>query len=105
MLVWFILSLGSAIASSILEPASIQLVCTAGGTKLIDTTGDDGEPRLSATGDCPLCAATAAPPPAATTRFEKPSPLAHALQPIAAAHIASATAPPLPSRGPPPVLL
>jgi len=27
--------------------------------------------------------------------------LSHALQPIAAAHIALATAPPLPSRGPP----
>jgi len=37
--------------------------------------------------------------------FEAASPLAHALQPLSLAHIASLTAPPLPSRGPPVFLL
>ncbi|NBO82929.1 MAG: hypothetical protein EBU75_08900 [Betaproteobacteria bacterium] len=75
VLVWFALFMGSAIASSIIKP------------------------------DCPLCASVSAPPPPLTVHFEKLTPLAHALHPIAAAHIASATAPPLPSRGPPTSLL
>jgi len=51
--------------------------------------------------DCPLCMSLAFPPAPLALQVVKPSPLSHALQPIAAAHIASATAPPLPSRGPP----
>jgi hypothetical protein len=48
-----------------------------------------------------LCLSVAFPPTPLALQVVKPSPLSHALQPIAAAHIASATAPPLPSRGPP----
>jgi hypothetical protein len=35
------------------------------------------------------------------TALTQPSPLAHVMPPIAAAHMAALTAPPLPSRGPP----
>ena len=102
VLVWFALFLGSAIASTIFKPESLQMVCTAsGGMKMVDMTGDDGELKASASMDCPLCASVTAPPPTLTVQFEKFSPLAHALHLIAAAHIASVTAPPLPSRGPP----
>ncbi len=102
VLVWFALFLGSAIASTVIKPGSMQMVCTAGGgMKMIDMTGDDGELKASASMDCPLCASVTAPPPPLSVHFEKLSPLAHALQPIAAAHIASVSAPPLPSRGPP----
>jgi hypothetical protein len=84
----------------------MQMVCsTGGGMKVVDLSGDDGEPKTSASMDCPLCASVTAPPSPLTVHFEKPSPLAHALLPIAAAHIASVTAPPLPSRGPPTPLL
>jgi hypothetical protein len=48
-----------------------------------------------------LCMAVGIPTDPISSQFIKPSSLAHALQPIAAAHIAAATAPPLPSRGPP----
>jgi hypothetical protein len=48
-----------------------------------------------------MCLLVALPPSSNGMAFVKPSALAHALHPIAAAHIAAATAPPLPSRGPP----
>ena len=68
--------------------------------KLVDSNGDS-DAKLTANMDCPLCAAVTGPPPSKSVQFEKFSPLAHSLHPIAAAHIASVTAPPLPSRGPP----
>jgi hypothetical protein len=52
-----------------------------------------------------LCASISAPPPALNTALTQPSPLAHVMQPLAAAHIAALTAPPLPSRGPPELFL
>lgn len=101
VLVWFALFLGSAIAASIVKPGNLQMVCSSGGMmKLVDSSGDEGVQPLSKM-DCPLCASVSAPPPSSQILFEKPSSLAHSMLPLSAAHIASATAPPLPSRGPP----
>ncbi len=106
VLVWFALFLGSAIASTVIKPENLQMVCATGGVmKLVNTSSDDGKVNVSASMDCPLCASVAAPPPPLSVHFEKLSPLAHALQPVAAAHIASVTSPPLPSRGPPALFL
>jgi hypothetical protein len=69
--------------------------------KLMDITGEDGEPKASSSMYCPLCSSVATTLFPASAFFEKLSPLSHALQPKAAAHIASITSPPLPSRGPP----
>jgi hypothetical protein len=101
VLVWFALFVGSAMAAPLINSGSLQMVCSSdGGMKMVDTGDSDGEIKLSKPMDCPLCASVTA-PPAHTVHFDSPSPLAHALQPVAAAHLASATAPPLPSRGPP----
>jgi hypothetical protein len=106
VLVWFALYLGSAVASSVINPGTMQMLCSADGVmKMVDMPGNDGEFKTTAGMDCPLCAAVTAPPPPLSANFEKHSPLGHALQPVAAAHIASLTAPPLPSRGPPDSLL
>jgi hypothetical protein len=106
VLAWFALFLGSAVASTVIKPGGMQMVCSAGGgMKMIDVDGDGGEAKASASMDCPLCAAVAALPTRSSSLFIKPSALEHALHPIAAAHIVALTAPPLPSRGPPSFLL
>jgi hypothetical protein len=101
VLVWFALSVGVAIASPVVNPHGMDLVCTSTGSMKLVVQGDDDVAASSHTLDCPLCASISAPPPVLNTSLTQPSPLAHALQPLAAAHIAAITAPPLPSRGPP----
>jgi len=105
VLVWFALSVGVAIASPIVNPHGMDLVCTSTGSMKLVVQGDDEVPASSHTLDCPLCASISAPPPAINTSLTQPSPLAHAVQRIAAAHIAALPAPPLPSRGPPVLFL
>jgi len=105
VLVWFALSLGVAIASPVLNPKGMDMVCTGTGVMKLVVQGDDDSTASAKTMDCPLCMSMTAPPPEFNTTLTQPSPLAHALQPLAAAHIAAITAPPLPSRGPPALFL
>lgn len=105
VLAWFALSMGTAIASPFVHPQSVQLVCSASGDVkvVIGGGGDDGAQSAGGhTPDCPLCVHSggAAPPPCAHA-LPLVQPLAHALEPLAAAHIAARTAAPLPARGPP----
>lgn len=102
VLVWFALSLGVAVASPMVNPVEMELVCTSAGAMKVLVKTDDGVKELSGhTLDCPLCAISGAPPLANRLEAEPPHPLSHALQPLAAAHIAARTAAPLPARGPP----
>jgi len=102
VLVWFALSLGVAMASSLVAPKATELVCTSGGMlKLVAVDGTDSAAPSHGQLDCALCMPMALPPAPCAVPLLQISPLSHALQPVAAAHIASATAPPLPSRGPP----
>jgi hypothetical protein len=104
VLAWFALFLASAVASPVIKPGGVQMVCSAGGgMKLIDVDGNGGEVKASASMDCPLCAPVVVPLQSGSTTFDHASPLAHSLHPVAAAIIAAQTAPPLPSRGPPAV--
>ncbi|RZI94474.1 MAG: DUF2946 domain-containing protein [Variovorax sp.] len=107
VLAWFVLSLGVAVASPVVKPQAMELVCsTAGAVKVIVQT-DDGAQEVGSSSpmshmDCPLCVLTGAPPPA-TPLADVPAvqPLGRAVQPIPAARLAAATAAPLPARGPP----
>jgi hypothetical protein len=102
LLVWFILSLGIAAASPWVSPKTMDLVCTSGGFVKVVISDNDGTVQAPVhTMDCALCMVVGIPPSLVSSQHIKPSSLSHALQPIAAAHIAAATAPPLPSRGPP----
>jgi hypothetical protein len=102
VLAWFALFLGASTATAAMKSDQLQMVCSPGGVmKWVDPDGQEAALEIGAGMDCPLCASVTVPAPAAVKAFEDLSPLAHALQPLAAAHIASSTAPPLPSRGPP----
>ena len=104
VLAWFVLSIGVAVASPLVQPQAITLVCSAGGAMKILVTLDDGSAQDLGTAslDCPLCLSMGAPPPPFQRHTAAPvHPLSHALRPLAAAHIAERTAAPLPARGPP----
>ena len=102
VLVWFALSIGVAIASPLVQPQAMELICTSMGMLKIQAPSDDGSPDVaSKTLDCPLCASLSAPPPVAQIPPEPVQPLAYVLQGIPAAHIAALTAVPPPARGPP----
>ena len=102
VLAWFVLSIGVAIASPIVKPQSMQLVCSASGVvKLQADTGDDDAGALRATLDCPLCAAVGAPPPQVSLQVLAPMGLSYALHHAVTAQPPRRTAAPLPPRGPP----
>lgn len=103
-LAWFVLSLGVAVASPIIQPHDILLVCTGAGAMKVLVKADDGS--TSELGgkamDCPLCTPmTALLPPVSHAALGPAQPLSYALQGVAAVHGVARTAAPLPARGPP----
>jgi hypothetical protein len=101
VLVWFALSIGVAIASPIVKPQSMEVICSGSGVMKLLVKSDEGSKVVSLhTPDCSLCASAYA-PPIMQWSIEPVQPLAHVLQSIAAAHIASRTAAAPPARGPP----
>ena len=102
-LLWFIMSLGAAMASPLVNSQSTELICSGSGVMKLLVKNADGSSTEVASRmlDCPLCATVSAPPPAVTVSVEPAQPLAHVLQPIPAAHTAARAAAPLPARGPP----
>lgn len=102
VLAWVVLSIGVAVASPIVKPQTLELICSGSGVMKIVVQTDDGSTRPSAhTLDCSLCANIASPPPMARASAEPAHPLSYALRPTVEAHLAWATAAPLPARGPP----
>lgn len=102
VLVWFALSIGVAIASPLVKPQAIELICSGSGAmKVLVKTGDGSTEAGSHALDCPLCASSSAPPPVSRQSVEPAQPPACMLRSIPAARIASLTAAPLPARGPP----
>ena len=103
VLAWFVLALGVALASPILKPQDILLVCTGNGVMKVLVQAEDGSASEVADNSmhCPLCGPMVAPPPIFFSAAEPVHPLAYSLQAIPSAHIAARTAAPLPARGPP----
>lgn len=100
VLAWFVLVVGFAAAAPIVQPQSLDVICSGGTMKLVvQGDADEGQAPATVSLDCPLCMSVA-PPPAVVT-FAEPQPLGRALQSIPAAHIAAFTRPALPARGPP----
>lgn len=104
MLAWFMLSLGVAFASPLIHPRSMELVCSStGAIKAIVHTDDGMREESPMAMDCPLCAASGAPPAVIALHLPGPLPLGHSVQSIPSARIAAATRAPMPARGPPPL--
>lgn len=103
VLAWFALTLGVAVASPLVHPITMEMVCSAGGSMKVVAIDDDGKAVQAGhhTLDCPMCLAATLPAPPVNVRMELPQPLAYALRPIVAAHIAALVGAPLPPRGPP----
>lgn len=103
VLVWLALSIGVAVASPIVKPQGMALICTGTGVMKVLLKADDGSSQEVATKtlDCPLCATVGAPPPVTRLNAEPVQPLAYVMQGIPAAHIAALTGAPPPARGPP----
>ncbi len=102
VLVWFALSIGVAIASPLVKPQAMELICSGTGVMKVLVKSDDGSKAVTShTLDCPLCASIGAPPPLARLSAAPVSPLAYMLQSIPATHLAALTAAPPPARGPP----
>jgi len=102
VLVWFALSIGVAIASPIVKPQAMELICSGSGVMKLLIKNDQGSEVVSLhTLDCSLCATGYAPPPIVQWNVEPMQPLGHVLQSIPAARIAALTAAPPPGRGPP----
>jgi len=102
VLVWFALSIGVAIASPIVKPQSMELICSGAGVMKLLVKSDDGSQAQSThTLDCPLCATPGAPPPAARLQAAPLPLLARALPAELPAPRADRVAAPLPARGPP----
>jgi hypothetical protein len=102
VLAWFALSLGVAIASPLVKPADIEVICSGSGAIKLLVKGDAGNGKTAShTLECPLCGSTGAPPPVVRTDLAFVPVLGHAVQSIPAARIAALTSAPLPARGPP----
>ncbi len=102
VLAWFVLVLAVAGTSPLIH--SVEFVCTPDGLMKTVVVDDDGE--LQAVGaqhalDCSLCLPAMLPAVPRSVAASMPQPLAHALLPAAAAHIAALVGAPLPPRGPP----
>lgn len=100
VLAWFALSIGVAIASPVVKPQGLELICSGTAIKLLAKSDDGGKPVLGHTLDCPLCGALAAPPSTEST-LTQALPVGHELRSIPAARIDALTAAPMPARGPP----
>lgn len=102
VLVWFALSIGVAIASPMVRPQGMQLICSGAGAMKVIVNSDDGKvPVTSHTLSCPLCASIGAPPPLDIVVFGLSAPQAFAAPIFGADAVLFTLAAPPPARGPP----
>lgn len=65
VLAWFTLALGVAVASPLVNPQYVELVCSGSQVKAMLLTEQGAVELGAASLDCPLCLTASAPPPPA----------------------------------------
>jgi len=102
VLAWFVLTLGAASAAPVVHPATMALVCSEGGAKVVLVDRDGAAVHGKGhTLDCPLCLPAAAPPAIMVQRTPAPQPSGAAPAIFRAARTTASAGAPLPPRGPP----
>jgi len=102
VLAWLVLTLGAAVASPLVQPQWMEMVCTSmGGMQWVELGSDDAVAASPHALDCPMCLVLAPPPVPLALHLAQPQPLGRALQPVVSARIAALVGAPLPPRGPP----
>lgn len=102
VLAWLVLTLGVAVASPMVQPKMLEMVCTsAGGMQMVELGGDEQMAASPHALDCPMCLVLTPPPVSLALHLAQPQPLGRALQPVVSARIAALVGAPLPPRGPP----
>lgn len=102
VLAWFLMATGVAVASPIVQPQSMEVVCSSSGIARILVQTDEGPVELGTQGiDCPLCL-LAGPVPASDPLLVHTTVtwLRLVVRPVPAPDLASMAVPP-PARGPP----
>lgn len=104
VLAWFVLALGVAVASPVVQPRAMEIVCSGtgtGATKILLHTSS-GTLELGEHGsECPLCLVSGAPPAYLSSFSPVLMPLTHASALLFSSPVVAATAAPPPARGPP----
>ena len=101
VLAWFALALGAAIASPLVQPAGLDVVCSAGGLVKVVPHGGDGDTASHHTIECPLCMSLDAPPPVAAVAVHAQPAHRAAIWQVATPAAQLQRDGPLPGRGPP----
>ena len=102
VLAWFALYLGVAVASPIVQPKAMEIVCSSTGVAKILFHAKDGTVESGANSmDCPLCLLGAAPPEPLQARLPAIPPLARKPSPPPCVHTVATMAAPPPARAPP----
>jgi hypothetical protein len=103
VLVWFALSIGVAIASPMVNPQSLQLICSGSGSMKVVSIDASGKATTttSHTLDCPLCASISAPPPLEIIGFSAVAPRTFSAPVQDTGRFTPVLATPPPARGPP----
>ena len=103
VLLWWVLTLGVSVATAIVKPGSLQLVCSGAGTTVLLSVDGDGKKNATSAAlgmDCPLCQpAPALPPPTELAADAERADFL--LATLAQPPVVAATAPPFPPRAPP----
>jgi hypothetical protein len=101
-LLWFVLTLGAAVASPMVHPQAESTICSGMGMHKV-VINDDGTITTSAVSgiSCPLCLVGGAPPQTTIAVVAEVQVRGHLVPSTLVAHVDTLTASPPPARGPP----